>query len=691
MTAFQGHRILDFSQGVPGPMATMLLADFGAEVIKIESPSGDRMAGHPGYLTWNRNKQRLVLDVETYEGLSAARELLRTADVAVFDAKPGELERLGLDEVTVRAANKSLLHVWMPMFTPHGRWSQLAHDDSLLSAVNGCTDMQFSYGDVPVHFIAPMVSYHYAYIAATAIAASLYERGNSGEGQGLQISGLDALAASQSGGAIEAANLIRMGGNGTRGGIANYRLYECGDGRWIFLGALTPKFFIQALEALDLIELYASEGIEGDYVNMMQEPGRGKIIAALDARFAEEPLEHWLRVLAAADVPRAPVGERNEWFRGAVVEANEMRVELEHRDLGTVLVPGVPAKLHGTPGTVRHLAQDIELTDIEPHQPLLPESPAATNGGPLADVTVVDLGGYIAGTFAPTVLAAFGANVVKIEALDGDPFRFAGLVSAGHNQGKRSLAIDLKHPEGRESIYDMVRRADLVLDNFRAGVLARLGLDYENLKGVNPNIISASVTGYGWGPMRERPGFDPLVQAESGMMGAQGGESEPVFYQLPITDESTAIMAAFGMIAALVARQRFGEGQRVETCLANQSVLLQSGELTWYEGRPEPPIGGRNCVGGSALRRLFECTDGWIALACSSGHDFQQFAAAMGRPEWVAVTTAEEALAAPRDGELASSIADACAELTRDEVLDRALSRDVPVAPVFRHRRARTQ
>ena len=624
-----------------------------------------------------------MLDLETYEGLRQARELLKTADAAVFDFKPGELERLGLDEVTLRAANPGLLHIWLPMYTPHGRWSQLPHDDSLLAALNGCTDMQFCYGDVPVHFIAPMVSYHYAYIAATAIAASLYERGNSGEGQALQVSGLDALAASESGGAIEAEGLMRMGGDGARGGTANYRLYECSDGKWLFLGSLTQKFFIQALEAMGLIDVYVSEGIEGEYLNMMMPPGREKVIAALDERFAEQPRDHWMQVLADADVPRAPVGERNEWFRGEVVEANEMRIELEHPELGKILLPGVPAKLHDTPGSVRHLAQEVETADLPAHQPLLPESPESRDGGPLAGVTVVDLGGYIAGTFAPTVLAAMGANVVKVEALDGDPFRFAGLVAAGHNQGKRSLAIDLKNPEGREAIYQMVRGADLVLDNFRSGVLERLGLDYETLKGINPDIICASVTGYGWGPMKERPGFDPLVQAESGMMGAQGGDSEPVFYQLPINDESTAIMAAFGMITALVARQRTGRGQRVETSLANQSVVLQSGELTWYEGRPEAPIGGMNCVGESALLRLYECADGWIALACSSTHQFQQFAAGMGRPEWVSVTTAEQSLAEPRDGELASAIADACKEMARDELLDRLLSREVPVAPVF--------
>src|SRR5665647_1225002 len=107
--ALQGTRIIDFTQGIAGPLACMLLADFGAEVIKVEPPGGDRLKDHPGYLCWNRNKQRLVLDLHRYEDLRVARQLLATADVAVFDWPPGEVERSGLDAVTLRAANPALL------------------------------------------------------------------------------------------------------------------------------------------------------------------------------------------------------------------------------------------------------------------------------------------------------------------------------------------------------------------------------------------------------------------------------------------------------------------------------------------------------------------------------------------------------------------------------------------------------
>ena len=110
MTAFEGFRVLDFSGGIPGPMASMLLGDFGAEVLKIESPAGDRAQGSPGYLAWNRNKRRLVLDLEADHGRATALELLTTADVALFDQRPGNLERYGLDAGTSLVRNPALVH-----------------------------------------------------------------------------------------------------------------------------------------------------------------------------------------------------------------------------------------------------------------------------------------------------------------------------------------------------------------------------------------------------------------------------------------------------------------------------------------------------------------------------------------------------------------------------------------------------
>ena len=683
MTAFQGIRIIDFSEGIAGPMATMLLGDLGAEVIKVEPPAGDRMKDHPGYLCWNRNKQVVTLDLHAFAGLSAARELLATADVAVFDCAPGELERSGLDPVTVHAANPALLHAWFPPYSPQGRWSQLPPDDQLLSAISAVSWLQMSYEDRPTYLVTPQVSYGQAMLGAGVLASALFERSRTGLGQEVIVSGLHGVAAVESGGTIRAADMFRMGGRGSRGGVPNYRLYECADGEWFFLGTLTPQFFLKALEATDMLHMMAWEGVDGEFTNLLQPGINTKVIEALEERFKEKPRAEWLKILHDHDVPRGPVGKAEEWFASETARVNDMRVELEHAKLGTVVMPGVPVKLSATPGSVRSLPSPTKAEAIAPHTPLVPdrEPRAASGRGPLAGVRVLDLGAFIAGTFAPGILANWGADSIKIEPIDGDPFRTYGLGFIGYNRGKRGLALDLKDPAGREAFFDLVKVSDIVLDNYRNGVRERLGIDYQALRKVNPRIISCSVTGYGpMGELSPDPGFDPLVQARSGLMRAQGGDDEPVFYQIPVNDTASAMMAAFGLVAALNARERTGEGQEVLTCLANQSILTQSGELTWYEGRPANPKGGLDLLGTSAVNRFYQCSDGWILVAASKPEHFPAACIAVGHPEWAGRIIAEKAKFEPVEGQLAAQFAEAFAGLTTAEAIDRLLTRGVPAA-----------
>ncbi len=684
---FDGIRIIDATSGIAGAMATMHFADFGADVVRIEPPGADRSADEPGYLMWNRNKRRVTADVATFAGLSALRELLAGADAAVFDERPGELERLGLDSVTVLTANAALLHVWMPPYGTEGRWSQLPADDLLLHAVAGVAHLQWSYEDQPVALVTPQGVYGHATIAANAIAAGLWERARSGQGQALVVSGLHGVSSVEMGGAITAGGSIRMART-SRGG-AHYGLYRAGDGEWFFLGCLTAGFFLRALEAVGLMEIMAWEGVDGQLTNIMANPElTERVRSALEAKFAEATREHWLTILREANVPRGPVGRREEWFREETVAANGMRLELDHPKLGLVEMPGVSLKLADTPGTVRGFLRDAELADVRaewPSRPGIEPRPGVSAAAPLAGVRVIDIGAYIAGTFAPTVLANFGADVIKIEPIDGDGFRPYGLNFTGHNLGKRSLSIDLKSPEGRKVLERLVSGADVVLDNFRMGVRERLGIDYATLSAINPRIITCSVTAYGpVGPLSADPGFDPLLQARSGMMRAQGGEEEPVYHQIAVNDTATAMMAAFGIQAALHARERTGHGQEVTTCLANQSVLFQSGELTWFEGRPEAPTGGRDCIGFTALRRFYRCADGWLAISCRRAGEFHALAVALSHPEWAGRTTAEKALLEPINGVLGQALVEALAAMPRAEALDRLLAKGVPAAPVTR-------
>ncbi len=233
----------------------------------------------------------------------------------------------------------------------------------------------------------------------------------------------------------------------------------------------------------------------------------------------------------------------------------------------------------------------------------------------LEGVKVLDLTSYIAGSFAATWLADLGADVVKIESPTGDPFRVTRGFLAW-NRNKRSIVLDLKHPDGLAAFYRMVPQADVVMENYRPGVADRLGVGYEKLRELNPRIIYCSVSGYGQtGPYSQKPAFDPLLQAIGGVMAGQGGPGNPpVFLRIAVSDYYAAALAAYGVAAALYVRERTGLGQRVETSLLNAVIAIQAWPFVRLEDDPEPFRPGSGLV----PYQLFQTADGWIFIACGN-------------------------------------------------------------------------
>ncbi|HZZ34077.1 MAG TPA: CoA transferase, partial [Caulobacteraceae bacterium] len=646
-------------------------ADFGAQVLKVEGPDGDRMGHHPGHLMWNRGKARVSLDIAAPKDRTRIHALIAGADVAIFDAGPGVLEPLGLDGASLTAQHPRLVHVWTPPYGTSGPWSGLPPHHATLTGLTGTAFRQGSYGNQPVWHVAPIVHYGQATMAAGAAGAALLQRGKTGLGQAVTVSGLHAM--SEISGPI---SLIDVPGMTLHplGGSPGYRLYRCGDGEWLFLGTLFPHFFQRAIDALGLARL---REIPPDAIDI------GGLIQHV---FGQKPRDEWMALLRAHDVPAAPVEERARWLKSEPIGANAMRVELAHPTLGPVEMPGVALKLRETPGAVTGLMREAREDDLAAFAAQEPATaPSAQPGpAPLAGIKVLDLGTVIAGAYASAILGNFGADVIKIESAEGDPFRPYGVGFMNYNRGKRGLGLDLKSPEGRATFLQMARTADVVIDNYRLGVRERLGIDYATLKAVNPRIISLSINAYGsTGAEASLPGFDPLLQARSGLMSAQGGRGqEPVFHAIPVNDVATAAMASFGVIAALNAREITGEGQNIETCLAAQSAMFQSGELTTHAGAPEAPMGCRDCLGFAALDRYYPCADGWLVIACTTPKHFDALAGVIGDPDWPA--RFPDPLGEARDGELAQAIEAALCGRRRDEAAGALFAAGVPAAPVYR-------
>lgn len=270
------------------------------------------------------------------------------------------------------------------------------------------------------------------------------------------------------------------------------------------------------------------------------------------------------------------------------------------------------------------------------HQERLAEFPTPTPRPPnaphpLDGIKVVDFTHYIAGPFATMILADMGADVVKIEAPNkGDDFRkyppLQPEINAGPpflwcNRNKRSVALDLKSEEGIATVKALIDQADVVIENFSAGVMDRLGLGYETLHQTNPRLIFCAVSAYGrTGSYKDRLGFDPIAQAESGFISMNGyDDREGVRALTPVMDISTAMMAASGILGALFARERGGEGQYLEVALYDSSFLL-TGYANYQEiftGKPAPRYG--NVSPDTSPSAAFRASDGSFYI--NSGND----------------------------------------------------------------------
>ncbi|MFQ5953866.1 MAG: CaiB/BaiF CoA transferase family protein [Kiloniellales bacterium] len=314
----------------------------------------------------------------------------------------------------------------------------------------------------------------------------------------------------------------------------------------------------------------------------------------------------------------------------------------------------------------------------------------------LAGVRVLDLATFIAAPFCATLMAEFGAEVIKIEHPEGgDPFRrFGSMTEAGDSlawlseaRNKESVTLNLKHPDGQDLLRRLVEGADVLCENFRPGTLERWGLGWQELSAINPGLVMLRITGYGQtGPYRDRPGFARTAHAFGGLTYLAGMPDGP-----PVTPGSTSladyisgIYGAFGVMMALRVRERSGSGQVIDLALY-ESVFRLLDELAPAYAKfgtvrqPEGAGTANACPHGQ-----FRCADGgWVALACTSDKMFQRLASAMGRPELAAPETYGEARRR-LDGREAVErlVGDWTGSLTRAEVLERCQAEEVPCSAV---------
>mgnify|MGYP000117869624 FL=1 len=320
---------------------------------------------------------------------------------------------------------------------------------------------------------------------------------------------------------------------------------------------------------------------------------------------------------------------------------------------------------------------------------------APDNLPPLTGLRVLDLSQVMAGPFCCMLLGDMGADVIKVEPPGtGDQtrksmgFRMKGEDSPGFlalNRNKRSITLDLKTPEGQRTLHKLVETADILVENSRPGVSKKLGADFETLSRINPRLIYASISGFGQtGPWSQRPGFDLIAQAMGGVISGTGiPGAEPVKSGIPVGDLGAGMFACYGILSAVIGRERTGKGQYIDTSLLDAALALSVWESTeyWATGKSPGPLGTANRM--SAPYQAFAGSDGYFVVGAANQKLWLIFCDAIGRPELKDDPRyANNIDRVQRRGELADELRPTFLTRTAEEWVDLFLSAGVPAGPI---------
>jgi crotonobetainyl-CoA:carnitine CoA-transferase CaiB-like acyl-CoA transferase len=326
---------------------------------------------------------------------------------------------------------------------------------------------------------------------------------------------------------------------------------------------------------------------------------------------------------------------------------------------------------------------------------------AARRPLPLAGVRVLDVSQVMAGPYACMLLADLGADVVKVEPPDGGDqtrgamgFKLKGSDSMGFlnmNRNKRSITLNLKTDAGRQVLFRMVKDADILIENYRPGVMKRLGIDYEALSAINPALVYASISGFGQsGPWADRPGFDLMAQAMSGVMSVTGYPGgPPVKAGVPVADIGCALFAIYGVLSAYIGAKASGQGQYIDASLFDSALAFSVWDISqyWGTGEPPEPLGTANRM--SAPYQAVKAADGYFVMGATSQKLWNQLCRTLQRddlsedPRFASVS-----LRLANRSELIALLEQSFAARSSAEWIDALLAVGIPAGPILSYPQA---
>lgn len=638
-TALDGLRILELGSGAAAGIAGMVLAENGAEVVKIEPPDGDRVRGRPEFAVWHRAKKSAVLDLGDAADRDRFLDLALAADGVLEAFRPMVSERLGVDYDTLHRLNDQLVYASITGFGETGPWRDLPGYEQIVAAKSGRMTTYEGVRPGPVFTPVPIASFGAGMLAAVGLMAGLWARTRTGQGQRVHTSLLHALSV---------YDMTSGHGNRTHLPPEPGRVYgvmrvpfmtaPTKDGRFIQMCSRQAHHYRRWLAELGLEALLNDPELPNAPDLWPSEDRLAEAIEAIRRKMKHRTAEEWMEVFSAKDIGGDPFLAPREFLDHPQCIENGRRQEVLDPEIGPTTQIGPLGHYSDTPSMIGRPAPRLGEHTGEVLGSWLsttsPSGPAAQAGRagelPLADVTILDVGYFYACPFAATLLAEAGARVIKVEPPTGDPGRRNWTTDyVKSHLGKESIVLDLKTPEGLDILYRLVDLAHVFLHNFRPGTPGRLGIDADTVMGRNPRILYVYASCFGSnGPWAHKAGFHSSPNAIAGAGVVESGYLNPPRNRT-YGDPSAALATAAAIMAGVLACRRTGRGQRLETTMLTATAYAVAQWGIQHSG-PEAPVVDSRQFGYHAYQRLYETAEGWLVLDLHRDRERQALGALLG-------------------------------------------------------------
>ena len=653
----KGFRALDLTD-LSGQLCGRLLADLGMEVIKIEPPGGDPVRNLAPFVKsaegkllsttfahLNAGKASKVLDLETDAGRAALRHLVETADVVIESFQPGELDTKGLGYKDLAAINPGIVMASISAFGQTGPKKNYACNDLVALAESG---FLYISGDPSLAPCKPpeTQAYYFASLFATAgLLAALYRRERTGQGDHIDASMQETLATQE--------HIIRLWANekqvlkragSQHGSVAPAKIFQCRDGFvYLYVTRQHWKLFLSVWKD------HAAVFDAPDWLNNVYRRAHAdELNPAVEAFIGKFTMAEITDLLQAKGIPCVPVNTPMGFANDEHVRGRGFMAPVEHSGFGSTRQPAMPFVIDGARPAVGSVPPLDSWRDSSVKRVAPPKTTFAPNSdsGPLDGMRIVSFDHVLAGPYGTTILAELGADVFKIESSKGgmDPFRFFGTGEDPNlsprflefNRNKRSFTVNLKHPKGQGVLHDLVAKADAVLDNYSVDVVERIGLSYDQLCRVKPDIVNLRMPGLGTtGPKRHFSTVGVNITSFTGltyMWNHPGNTHPPIGSQTVFPDYVSGTLCAIIIISGVLHRDRQKRGAFIDLAQSEATAFMIGANLmeAASTGTDPEPVGNASIA--IAPHDCYPCKgeDRWCVIAAENEEQWTALAQLMG-------------------------------------------------------------